>query len=198
MTKLEKGGLIILIAFLIDFGASNHMVASKESFYSLQPFDGPSVHMGNSSKVQSKGKGSIKLEHGKFKDVLYVPSLAANLLSVYQMTHNGSPKQVIFGPDSVEIIDISTGNLIAKGDANHASKAYDFSRLMPFLEPVHSQQPIAREGKNISSTSFAVSTSIAEPTILVYEIEIQGDSDLDSVPTSKLEARKMTGNSPDT
>ena len=66
-------------AFLIDSGASNHMVASRESFSSLQSFDGPSIQMGNSSKVHAKGKGSIKLEHGKFKDVLYVPSLAANL-----------------------------------------------------------------------------------------------------------------------
>ena len=30
-------------AFLIDFGASNHMVASKESFSSLQYFDGPRI-----------------------------------------------------------------------------------------------------------------------------------------------------------
>ena len=110
------------------------------------------------------------------------------------MTHTGSPKQVIFGPDSMEITDISTRNIIAKGVANHASKAYEFPHFMPFSEPVHSQQPLAREGKNISSTSFAVSTNIADPTVLVYEIEIQGDSDLDPVPPSKLEARKMTGN----
>ena len=70
-------------AFLIDSEASNHMVSSKESFSSLQSFDGPIIQMGNSSKVQFKGKGSIKLKHGKFKDVLYVPSLTANLLSVY-------------------------------------------------------------------------------------------------------------------
>ena len=79
-------------AFLIDSRASNHMVAYKESFSSLQSFDGPSIQMGNNNKFQTKGKVSIKLEHGKFKDVLYVPSLAANLLSVYQMTHTGSPK----------------------------------------------------------------------------------------------------------
>ena len=79
--------------------------------------------MGNNSKVQAKGKGFIKLEHREFKDVLYVPSLAANMLSVYQMTHTGSPKQVIFGPDSVEITNISTRNIIVKGVANHASKA---------------------------------------------------------------------------
>ena len=37
-------------AFLIDYGASNHMVASRESFSSLQCFYGPSIQMGNSSK----------------------------------------------------------------------------------------------------------------------------------------------------
>ena len=105
---------------------------------------------------------------------------------------------MIFGPDSVEIIDISTRSIIAKGSTNHASKSYEFSDFMPPSEPVHSQQPPAREGKIIASTSFPASTSIADPSISVYDLEIQGDSDLDSVPTSKLEARKMTGNSPDT
>ena len=79
-------------SFLIDSGASNHMVASKESFSSLQSSDGPSIYMGNNSQIRAKGKGSIKIEHGKLKYVLYVPSPAANLLSVYQMTHTGSPK----------------------------------------------------------------------------------------------------------
>ena len=36
-------------AFLINYGASNHMVTSRESFSSLQYFDGPSIHMGNNS-----------------------------------------------------------------------------------------------------------------------------------------------------
>ena len=115
-----------------------------------------------------------------------------------KLTHTGSPKRVIFGPDSVEITDISIGSIIAKGTANNASKAYEFSHFMAPSETVHSQQPPAREGKIIASTSFIASTSIADPSISVYDIKIQGDSDLDSVPTSKLEARKMTGNSPDT
>ena len=68
------------------------MVASRESFSYLQSFDGLSIQMGKNSEVQAKGKGSIKIEHGKFKEVLYVPSLAAKLLSAYQMTHTGSPK----------------------------------------------------------------------------------------------------------
>ena len=50
----------------------------------------------------------------------------------------------------------------------------------------------------ISSTFFVASTSIVDPYFSVYEIEIQGDLDLDSIPTSKLEAGKMTGNPLDT
>ena len=38
-------------AFLIDSGASNHMVASRESFSSLQSFDGPSIQMGNNNQI---------------------------------------------------------------------------------------------------------------------------------------------------
>ena len=200
-------------AFLIDSGASKHMVASRESFSSLQYFDGPSIQMGNNSKIQAKGKGSINLEHGKFKYVLYEPSLAANLLAIYQMTHSGSPKRLIFGPDSVEITNISTGNIIAKGVANHNSKEYEFSHFMPFSEPVHSQLPLERGGKNILSTPFAILTSILESeakysVVSVYEIEVQGDSDPNPVPTPNPkpkwahkaigEARKMTGNTSNT
>ena len=114
------------------------------------------------------------------------------------MNHTGPPKRVKFGLDSVEITYISTGNIIAKGVANHASKAYEFSHFMSFSQLVHSQLPLEREGKKIPSTSFAISTSIAKLVVLVYEIEIQGDSDPDSVPTPKWEARKMTGNPSDT
>ena len=77
-----------------------------------------------------------------------------------------------------------------KGIANHASKAYEFSHFMPFSEPVHSQQPLAREGKIISSTSFAASTSITV-SLSVYEIEIQGDSDLDQVPPSNWKLGRL-------
>ena len=63
---------------------------------------------------------------------------------------------------------------------------------------MHSYLPLEREGKTIPSTSFAVSTSIEDPTVSVYEIDIQGDLDPDPVPTPKQEARKMTGNPSDT
>ena len=82
------------------------MVTSKESLSSLNIIDGPSMHMGYDTQIQAEGTSSIKLEHGVFNNVLYVPSLAANLLCVYQMTHTCSPKRVAFGPESVEISNI--------------------------------------------------------------------------------------------
>ena len=59
--------------FLIDFGESNHMVASKESFSSLDLIDVPSIHMRDDSHIPVVGKGTIQFDHGVFNNVLYVP-----------------------------------------------------------------------------------------------------------------------------
>ena len=70
--------------------------------------------MADDSQIPAVGKGTIRAKHGVFKYVLYVPSLAANILCVYQMTHIGSPKQVVFGPNSAKIIKFSTTDLVEK------------------------------------------------------------------------------------
>ena len=79
------------------------MVASKESFSSLDLTGGPSIHMGDDSRILAIGMDSVQFEYGVFNNVLYVPSLATNLVYVYQMTHTSSPKQVVFELDIVEI-----------------------------------------------------------------------------------------------
>ena len=52
-----KAGCSTAHVFVIDSGASNHMVASRESFSSLKYFDGPSIQLGNNSKVKTKREG---------------------------------------------------------------------------------------------------------------------------------------------
>ena len=111
--------------------------------------------MGDDSEIQAEGKGTIKLEHGVLKTVLYVHSLAANLLYAYQKNHIGSPKRVVFDLESMEISYISIGKLIAKGVANHASKAYEFSHFFPYSDPLQNLQPVKREGKSIIPKPFA-------------------------------------------
>ena len=93
-------------ALLIESGALNHMVSCNYSFTSLDYDSFISIHMGDDSQVSSKGKCTIHIEHGSFKNVIYVPSLASNLLSVYQMTHTSFPKRVVFSPNDVDIFVI--------------------------------------------------------------------------------------------
>ena len=111
------------------------MVSTKEAFSSLDMSKGPPIVLGDDSLIDSLGKGRIDLDHGKFNNVLYVPGLASNLLSVYQMTHTGSPKKVILYPNDVEITEISSGKFITKGVANHTSKVYMFSHFLPYSSP---------------------------------------------------------------
>ena len=66
-------------AFLIVSGASNHMVASRESFSSLQNTYSQIIHIGYDIQIRVEGNGSIKIKHGVFINILYVPSLAVNL-----------------------------------------------------------------------------------------------------------------------
>ena len=107
------------------------MVAKKELFSSMTLNASPTVRMGDDSELQTKGIGRIDLEHGFFSEVLYVPNVAANLLSIYQMTHIGEPKRVTFTPDMVEIAEISTNQVIAIGYADYYERMYKFSNILP-------------------------------------------------------------------
>ena len=91
--------------------------------------------MGDDSTIISKGKGTVYLEHGSFFDVLYVPSLASNILIVYQMTHTGVPKRVNLSPNDVEITEIASRKLIATCIENHHAKAYEFSQFVADAKP---------------------------------------------------------------
>ena len=115
---------------LIDSGASNHMMANKDSFSSLDISKSIPIHMGDDSTIISKGQGTVNLEHGYFSNVRYVPYIASNLLSVYQMTHTRVPKRVSFSLDDVQITELASGKLVAKGSANHHAKAYEFSHFV--------------------------------------------------------------------
>ena len=88
-------------SFMIDSRASRHMFLTKDAFTSLDMSKSPPIILGDDSPTQSLDKGRIDLDHGKFSNVLYVLGLSSNLLSVYQMTHTGSPKKVIFYPNDV-------------------------------------------------------------------------------------------------
>jgi hypothetical protein len=119
-------------AWIVDSGASHHMAATKEVYSSLDACKGPPILMGDNSPVEVTDKGRIELTNESFENVLHVPKLSVNLLSVYQMKNSGTGKRVIFTPDAVDIYDMQTNSRVATGEVNHQSRLYTFSE---FIEP---------------------------------------------------------------
>eukprot|EP00253_Pinus_taeda_P022653 PITA_22653 len=89
------------------------MATAKEVYSSLDACKGPPILMGDDSPIEVTGKGRVELLHGSFEDVLHVPKLLVNLLSVYQITHSNTRKRVELTPDAVNIYDLHSSSKIA-------------------------------------------------------------------------------------
>jgi hypothetical protein len=88
--------------------------------------------MGDNSQVEVTGKGRIELTNRSFKNMLHIPKLFDNLLSMYQMTNSGTGKRVLFTHDVVDIYDMQTNSKVSTSEVNHQSRLYTFSE---FIEP---------------------------------------------------------------
>ncbi|GKU93099.1 hypothetical protein SLEP1_g6727 [Rubroshorea leprosula] len=76
----------------VDSGCSNHMTGNINLFMNLDKSVGKKITMGDGTIQEAQGKGTVKLdEYGKncIDDVLFVPHLDSNLLSVGQFMMDG-------------------------------------------------------------------------------------------------------------
>jgi hypothetical protein len=81
----------------MDSGATKHMTPHKAAFDMYEVIPTRNVHMGDDSIVEAIGMGSILVEvlvkgrtkRIRIKDVLHVPKLHANLLSVNKILSSG-------------------------------------------------------------------------------------------------------------
>ena len=78
----------------LDNGASNHMSGNRRFFYKLDEDITGKVRFGDDSRIDIKGKGSIKfiLSGGEKKvlsNVYYIPGLRSNIVSLGQATEAG-------------------------------------------------------------------------------------------------------------
>nr|CAN73998.1 hypothetical protein VITISV_043372 [Vitis vinifera] len=82
-----------LNTWLIDSGCTSHMTKYMSIFTSIDRSVQPKVKLGNGEVVQAKGKGTIAISTKKgtkiVTNVLYIPDLDQNLLSVAQILRNG-------------------------------------------------------------------------------------------------------------
>jgi hypothetical protein len=108
------------------------MDSTKVVYYSLDACKGPPILMGDNSLVEVTDKGRIELTNRSFENVLHIPKLSFNILSVYHMTNSGTGNKFIFTPNSVDIYDMQTNSRVATGEVNDQSRLYIFSE---FIEP---------------------------------------------------------------
>lgn len=118
-------------AWILDSGALNHMSTSKDEFSSIKESTRSPIYLGDATPTKVCEEGTIDLEGGCFTNVLHDPSLSANLLLIYQITHFDSGRKVEFTPPFAVITNISTGSLLAHGIADHSSPLYFFSNFVP-------------------------------------------------------------------
>nr|KYP76948.1 Retrovirus-related Pol polyprotein from transposon TNT 1-94 [Cajanus cajan] len=80
-------------SWYLDSGCSNHMAKDQSIFKDIDNSVKVKVRLGNGTMVESQGKGTVVVETKKgtrlIKDVLLVPNLKENLLSIGQMMENG-------------------------------------------------------------------------------------------------------------
>jgi hypothetical protein len=86
------------IEWLIDSGASYHMAKDKAIFSTMHECNTKQIFVGDDRSLSVVGSGTVPVENGHFSDVLCVPKISCNLLSVYQITHSGEGKTVTFTP----------------------------------------------------------------------------------------------------
>ena len=118
--------------WIIDSGALRHMTYDKTYLEDYQEFhDKEFVTLGDGKTVHSHGKGNVKLQlnqgrTGTLKDVLYVPKLSCNLLSVGRAADQNMT--VKFDQDKCYFKD-SNGQMVATGTRQNRMYQLDFRNM---------------------------------------------------------------------
>ncbi|KAF3668029.1 putative serine/threonine-protein kinase roco7-like [Capsicum annuum] len=89
----KPGSNVLRESWLIDSGCTNLMTCDKDLFKDLRPTKVTKVRIGHGGYIPAKGMGTITIETQSgtkiISDVLYVPDLNQNLLSVGQLLEKG-------------------------------------------------------------------------------------------------------------
>jgi hypothetical protein len=116
--------------WLIDSRESYHMAKDRDIFYALNECNTNKIFVVDDKSLSVEGFGTLQIENGHFNDVLCVPSISYNLLSVYQITHSGEGKTVEFSPHQVVIKDLKDPkHVLATGIVDDITNLYKFDNF---------------------------------------------------------------------
>ena len=99
------------VEWILDSGASSHLCANKDAFYSYVPLTNSiQITIGDGSKIKAIGRGTIEIHLKEkneqirlvLKDVLHVPAVKENLMSVKKLMDDYS---IVFEKGYCKILD---------------------------------------------------------------------------------------------
>ncbi|CAJ2664799.1 unnamed protein product [Trifolium pratense] len=170
--------------WLVDSGCTHHMAHDEELFKKLDKTIVSKVTIGNGQSVDVKGKGVVAVETLSgtkyISDVLFVPELNQNLLSVGQMLekhytlHFNDMKCTIFDPVGGELMSIKMRNrsfpIEWKQTAMHASPSVveASNKEKNRVEILQGQNSKTAEEKFDDNANFSVKK--CEPHAEIFEM----------------------------
>ncbi|CCO30981.1 hypothetical protein RSOLAG1IB_12702 [Rhizoctonia solani AG-1 IB] len=131
-------------SWLLDSGASRHMTPNRQWFATYCPLASPvSVRIGNGKQIPAAGIGRIfvtlRNRQGKdteavIKEVLHVPDLQANLISVQELVNGGT--NVVFQKGSGAILTANQGQGPEIGYAHQSKSLYQLNARVTHTEEI--------------------------------------------------------------
>jgi len=131
------------LSWIVDSGATSHMVCSRDDLVSFKPGDGRVIVAGgrvlNSTGV-GVAQGTVKTVDGRilritFHEVLLVPGLGSNLLSVQRISAKGG--KVVFTPNN-SYLEMHNTKVPLSATYNLYQLDYWFSRNAKPMEQAYS------------------------------------------------------------
>ena len=106
------------------------MAKDKAMFSTMHECNTKQIFVGDDRSLSVIGSGTVPVENDHFSDVLCVPKISCNLLSVYQITHSGEGKTVTFTPHQVVIKDFKyPQNVLATRIVDDITRLYKFNNF---------------------------------------------------------------------
>ena len=115
--------------WLIHSRASYHTGKDRAMFLTLNDCNNKNIFVGDDIYLSVEGSRTFHLNNGQINDLLCVLNLSCNLLSVYQITHLGEGKSVLFTPHQVVIRDLKgPQHIVATGSVDD-TRLYKFDNF---------------------------------------------------------------------
>ncbi|CAL1392560.1 unnamed protein product [Linum trigynum] len=99
--------------WLLDSACFNHMTSDPLSLRNVRPVNNLRLQVANGEHISVTGVGLVSQPRVQLNDVMHVPKLTPNLVSVGQLIDDNC--SVLFAPSGCFVQDLTTGRLIGRG-----------------------------------------------------------------------------------